>query len=346
MGRIHDEQGSATTPHGRHHPCRRTGICQGVSRCDNGLVTDVAAGFSVVFGVIAVGALIGRTGVLGDDALRVLNRFVFFVALPALVFSRVAVADWATIIAPSSAVIVASALIVGVGTSCVARLIPGTSAPGAVIAGLSSSYCNAANLGLPLAVHVLGDAGAVVPLLLFQTGFYGPLALTLLESLTGGRGLSPRGLARTALANPVVVAALAGGVSNAVGWRPAGPLEGVVSLLAGAAVPVALVTFGISLATVRMLDSTAVSRRTLGVAVVGKNVVHPVVACLLGVAVGLDGAMLLTVTVLAALPTAQNVFVYADRYGVTTALARDAAVVSTVVSVPVILTVSALLGQW
>ena len=299
----------------------------------------------MVFGVIAVGALIGWSGVLGEDALKVLNRFVFFIALPALVFSRVAVADWSTIIAPSSAVIVASALIVGVGTFSVTRLIPGTSAPGAVIAGLSSSYCNAANLGLPLAVHILGDAGAVVPLLLFQIGFYGPLALMLLESLTGARGLSPRGLAATALANPVVVAALVGGASNAVGWRPAGPVDGVVSLLAGAAVPVALIAFGISLATVRVLGSATVSRRTLGVAVVGKNIVHPVVACLLGVAFGLDGAMLLTVAVLAALPTAQNVFVYADRYGVTTALARDAAVISTVVSVPVILAVSALLGQ-
>ncbi|MBI8989434.1 AEC family transporter [Corynebacterium meridianum] len=309
-------------------------------------MTEVAAGFSMVFGVIAVGFLVGRIGVLGEDALRVLNRFVFFVALPALVFGRVAVADWSTIIAPSSAVIVTSALIVGVATSCVTRFITGTSAPGSIIAGLSSSYCNAANLGLPLAVHVLGDAAAVVPLLLFQIGFYGPLALTLLESLTGGRGLSPRVLVSTALANPVVVAALAGGVSNAVGWRPAGPVDGVVSLLAGAAVPVALIAFGISLATVRLLDSSTVSRRTLGVAVAGKNIVHPAVACLLGVAVGLDGAILLTVTVLAALPTAQNVFVYADRYGVTTALARDAAVVSTVVSVPVILIVSALLGRW
>nr|WP_255567485.1 AEC family transporter [Corynebacterium sp. TAE3-ERU16] len=300
----------------------------------------------MVFGVIAVGALIGWTGVLGEDALRVLNRFVFFVALPALVFSRVAVADWSTIIAPSSAVIVASALIVGVGTSCVTRLIPGTSAPGAVVAGLSPSYCNAANLGLPLAVHVLGDATAVVPLLLFQIGFYGPLALTVLESLTGDHGLSPRVLVRSALANPVVVAALAGGASNVLGWRPTGPVDGGVSLLAGAAVPVALIAFGISLATTRVLDAAGVSRRTLGVAVVGKNIVHPVVACLLGVAVGLDGAMLLTVTVLAALPTAQNVFVYADRYGVATALARDAAVVSTIVSVPVILIVSALLGRW
>ncbi|MBI8999371.1 AEC family transporter [Corynebacterium sp. CCM 9185] len=309
-------------------------------------MTDVAAGFSMVFGVIAVGALVGRLRVLGENAPQVLNRFVFFVALPALVFGRVAVADWSTIMAPSSAVSAVSALIVGVGVSSLTRLLPGVSGPAAVIAGLSSSYCNAANLGLPLAVHVLGDAAAVVPLLLFQVGFYGPLTLTLLESLTGGRGLSPRILIRSALANPVVVAALAGGVSNACGWRPAGPVDGAVSLLAGAAVPVALIAFGMSLATVRVLDSATVSRRTLAVAVVGKNIVHPVVACLLGVALGLDEAMLLTVTVLAALPTAQNVFVYADRYGVTTGLARDAAVISTMVSVPVIVAVSALLGRW
>nr|WP_282441240.1 AEC family transporter [Corynebacterium pygosceleis] len=161
--------------------------------------------------------------------------------------------------------------------------------------------------------------------------------------MTGERGFSPRTLARGAVANPVVLAAVAGGVWNTVGRPPAGMVEATLSLLAGAAVPVALVAFGISLATNRILDPADMSRRTLVTAVLGKNIGHPLVAYLTASLLGLDGHLVLTVVVLAALPTAQNVFVYANRYGVSTALARDSAVVSTLLSVPVILVASALL---
>ena len=60
--------------------------------------------------------------------------------------------------------------------------------------------------------------------------------------------------------------------------------------------------------------------------------------------VGLDGEALLAVTVLSALPTAQNVFVIATRYDRATLLARDAIFVSTLASVPVIAVVAALLA--
>ncbi|MEZ2188640.1 AEC family transporter [Corynebacterium sp. CCM 9204] len=307
-------------------------------------MTDVAAGFSMVFGVIAVGALVGRLRVLGENAPQVLNRFVFFVALPALVFGRVAVADWSTIIAAPLAVIVTSGLFVGGGVALIGRLIPGGAGPGAIITGLAGSYCNAANLGLPLAVHILGDATSVVPLLLFQIGFYGPLALTLLEASVGGRALSPLVLAKAAFANPIVIAAVAGGGWNLTGWTIPGPAAAAVTTLAAAAVPVALIAFGMSLAATRILDSDEVPRKVLAVAVVGKNILHPIVAGVLAVVFGLEGHALLTVIVLAALPTAQNVFVYADRYGVTTALARDAAVLSTLFSIPVMVFVSVFFG--
>jgi predicted permease len=48
--------------------------------------------------------------------------------------------------------------------------------------------------------------------------------------------------------------------------------------------------------------------------------------------------------VLAALPTAQNVFNYADRYGTDVVLARDAVLVTTLASLPVLLVLSVVLG--
>jgi malonate transporter and related proteins len=59
---------------------------------------------------------------------------------------------------------------------------------------------------------------------------------------------------------------------------------------------------------------------------------------------GLGSREVLAVVVLAALPTAQNVFNYADRYDVDVVLARDAVLVSTLASLPVLLLLSVVLG--
>ena len=63
----------------------------------------------------------------------------------------------------------------------------------------------------------------------------------------------------------------------------------------------------------------------------------------LGMLLGLEGHALLAVVVCAALPTAQNVFGYAVRFGQGIILGRDAGLATTLVSAPVLFTVVALL---
>jgi predicted permease len=76
-----------------------------------------------------------------------------------------------------------------------------------------------------------------------------------------------------------------------------------------------------------------------------KMVAQPLVTYLLGRYVfGVGRHTLLAVTVIAALPTAQNVFVIADRYGRGSLLARDVILLTTLVSLPVALAISALLA--
>ena len=68
---------------------------------------------------------------------------------------------------------------------------------------------------------------------------------------------------------------------------------------------------------------------------------HPAIAFALGAWVfGLSTADLLAVTVIAALPTAQNIYLIAGRYHVRTLLARDAIFISTIASIPVIVAAS------
>ncbi|MDN6325509.1 MAG: AEC family transporter, partial [Corynebacterium sp.] len=74
-------------------------------------------------------------------------------------------------------------------------------------------------------------------------------------------------------------------------------------------------------------------------------VVHPLIAYAAArLLFDASGAALLVFVVVAALPTAQNVFTYSQRFGVNTVLARDTAVISTMLSIPSIAVITLLLG--
>ena len=150
-------------------------------------MTGVLEGFLVIGVVVAVGYLIGRAGLLGPDATRVLSRTAFFVATPALLFTTLARADIGAVFS--------SALLVTAVTSTVACLlfVPiglARRRPAGEIAvgSMASGYVNAGNLGLPIAVYVLGDAAAVAPILLFQLAVLTPVFTTLLDVLPDGSG--------------------------------------------------------------------------------------------------------------------------------------------------------------
>jgi len=114
--------------------------------------------------------------------------------------------------------------------------------------------------------------------------------------------------------------------------------------LAGMAVPSLLLAYGISL-----YGSVVPGRGEDGSLLVAsmalKLVVQPVAAWLLGeFAFGLHGQDLLAVVFIAALPTAQNIFIYAVRFRTGEVLARDAILVSTTAAPFLLMGVAALFG--
>jgi malonate transporter and related proteins len=145
------------------------------------------------------------------------------------------------------------------------------------------------------------------------------------------------------LRNPIALAAAAGLVAAVTGVVPPAPLMAPVELIADLAVPAMLLAFGISLRGAARPGAGETGPQ-LAAVVLLKNVVHPVLALLLGLLLGLQDHELLTVVVCAALPTAQNVFGYAVRFARGVTLARDAALTTTVLSVPVMFLVVALLA--
>lgn len=124
----------------------------------------------------------------------------------------------------------------------------------------------------------------------------------------------------------------------------AGAVVAALELVGGMAVPAMLIAYGVAL-RLGPLPGRGVMPQTLAGVTVLKMVVQPVTAYLVGrFAVGLDDADLFAVTLLSALPTAQNVFVIATRYERGVLLARDSIFVTTLLSAPVAIGIAALLA--
>ena len=142
----------------------------------------------------------------------------------------------------------------------------------------------------------------------------------------------------------VVIGCALGLLLAASGWDPPSLVLEPVELIAALAVPAALLAYGMSLHGAPRPAAGALAGQ-VWLAVALKNVVMPAIAYALGRwGAGLDGVALLAVTVTSALPTAQNVFVYAASYDRGTLLARDVILLSTLVSVPVLVGIAVVLG--
>ncbi|SMQ18490.1 hypothetical protein SAMN06272771_4943 [Streptomyces sp. Ag82_O1-12] len=303
----------------------------------------VLSGFAVIAVVIGVGYLIGRRGYLGDGGREVLTKLAFHVASPALLFTTLAQADLSVIFS-DRLLVTAMSTAAAAGVFVAVGAVRGWGVGRTTIGALCSSYVNSGNLGIPIAVYVLGDASLVAPVLLFQLVGVTPVALTVLDLASGGekRPLWQRLL--TPLRNPIALGSLAGVAVSASGLTVPGPLMDPLTLIGNMSVPAVLLAFGISLRG-STLPLRGAERAPVLLAVTLKSVFQPLVAYALAAGVfGLRGALLLDVVVTSALPAAQNLFTYASSYRVGEVLAREAILLSTVLAVPVLVVVAAVLG--
>ena len=303
----------------------------------------VVTALGTMAAIIGAGWLLGHRGTLGAGGLPVLARVCFTVATPCLLLGTVAHTDLHLLLSRSALVAALSTTTVALVAIFMLAVVWRRAAPDVVVGTLAASYVNAGNLGLPLAVYLLGNAVAVVPPLLFQLLVIGPIAFTVLDAhLTIARpGVA--GIVRRTLRNPIIVASLTGLLLAGLPWKLPAVMFGPFALIGAAAAPLALLTFGMSIAAARA-EGEATHPRELVLVTVLRTVVSPCLALILGHMLGLDRGALLAVVTMAALPTAQNVLVYATHYGRGQALARDAGVLTTSLAVPVLLIIAATLG--
>ncbi|MGW2474405.1 AEC family transporter [Streptomyces sp. NPDC001665] len=296
--------------------------------------------FAPIWVLTGIGYAVGRGGLLGEQAEAVLGRFVSHVAMPAALFTMVSGASPDVFGHPSMVAFAASTAVAAGAGFVLVRRVSGRGRAEAAIGAMSSGHVNSANLGIPVAVQVLGDASFVAQVILFQVLVLSPVILTLLDSGTrGADGRRPGGGVRRLLTmplrNPIILASLLGVAVSAAGLRLPAAVTHPCDVLGAAAVPTALITLGLSLRRGPGGGGGRARReRAETAAVVAvKTLVQPLAALLVaGPLLHLPDHQLLAVVLCAALPTAQNSFIYAREYGLDTGPARDAIVASTLVS--------------
>lgn len=315
----------------------------------------VLSGFSVIWIIIAVGYLLGRFRVLGTDSRIVLSRVVFFVASPCLLFVTISASDVGDVLGPAFLIAGITAFSMLILYMVLARLLfRRRSFSELMVGGQSASQVNAANLGFPIAAYVLGDVSLAAPVLMFQLALYLPLLVATLDqstardhdagSVPSSRAPVGRRIAQTA-GNPVIIGALLGLLFSWQQWSFPEPIHNSIEILSGAAIPLLLLSFGLSLVGNRPLDKSSGQRRDVLLAVIVKLILHPLLAWVVAAFLfGLEGLALYAAVVMASLPTAQNVLVTAVRYQTGEAMVRDTVLITTVLAIPAMVVVALLLG--
>ena len=315
----------------------------------------ITSGLAVFAVVIAIGWVLGRTSALPPRSDRVLTRLAFFAATPALMVTTLAGADLGAVVSARALAAIIAEILTITSAWSLHRWVLGRDTASALIGALASGYVNAANLGIPVAILVVGDATPIAPILLLQLLIITPVSFAILDIVTGRRCQTPARRALAPLRNPLLIGVATGTAINLADWDLADIAGGtpaeVLGLLGRMAVPLMMLALGLSLADSRRAprgglvgEAPPPAGPALWWAVGWKLLVAPVLALAVGALLGLRGAALLVPVTTACLPTAQNIFMYASRYERAIDLARDTVLITTAGFAPVVLFAAALLG--
>ncbi|GAB4236695.1 MAG: AEC family transporter [Methyloligellaceae bacterium] len=298
---------------------------------------EVALIVAPVFGLIALGYVLARFAVLGEEAGSGLAAFVFTVAVPALLFRMMVTAQPGGAgepLALLAAYYGAIALTWGLATLATALLLKRPARDGASIA-MGSSFGNIVMLGIPLAFDRFGaQAAAPVAIIISISSPLMWFAATLHYELAGKRrdmALAPllKDLLLSLLRNPIVTGLVAG-----LAWRATGlglhPVpDKMISLLGQAAIPGSLVALGLSLTAFRIRGQLP----TVAVICLLSLVVLPALVWVAAFKIlALPPVWAGVAVLLAACPPGANAYLFAARHDAATGSVSAAVALGTALS--------------
>ncbi|CAM5765945.1 transporter [Labrys miyagiensis] len=298
-----------------------------------------------IFALIFAGWLARRIGVLGAHATTELNRFVVWLALPALLFDVIAHTHGADIWQPGFIAVFGLSSVLVFALTLLIRLRGARPLADAAIDGLNAGYANTGFMGFPLALVAIGRetlAPTVIATIITVCAIFA-VAIVLIEAgLQAEKRPGPLAakVCRSLARNPLLVAPAVAALFPLSGLSVPDAGESFLKLLGGAASPCALVALGLFLA--QKQEKAAAGADITALLVGFKLVLHPLVTWVLAVFVfQLPPLLTHTAVLLAALPTGTGPFMLAEFYRREAQVTSRVILTSTIIS---ILTVSAYLA--
>ena len=276
------------------------------------------------FALVLCGFLATRRGVFPLSAIAGVNAFVLYFALPCMLYKAGSSLPFAQLMnLPILLLFLLCQLLMVAGCVFFSRR-RGMDWYISAFGGLVTAFPNTGFMGLPLLVALLGDAAAGPAIVSMLVDMVATTSLCLaLSRMDGAAGNARAALLKAlkgVLTNPMPWSILLGALASFMEWRLPMAIDKTVGLLASAATPVALFAVGAVLARSKMVQSEYAAPRSYVPLALVKLFVHPLLVWGLGhaaIALGLPvpPAALLVLVLVAALPSASNVTLLAERYG-------------------------------
>lgn len=287
-----------------------------------------------IFLLAVAGYLFGRSKAFDSGQVtRGISNVAFYLFVPALLFRTTARIELASLeLRALAAFFVPTVLLMMTAVTIERRR--GVPADLATVRGLSVTFGNTTQIGIPVVVAAFGEAGlavhatiiAVHALVLLTT------ATMMIEWARRERGVESslvdvmKPIVRQTLIHPVILPVVAGFAWNVFRLPLPGPVDATLVTLSQAAIPLCLVLIGLSLAHYGVKGVVRPALAQSGV----KLVLHPLlVAAAAFWLIPLERGAAAVTVLCAALPVGANPLLFAQRYGVGERETTAAIVVST-----------------
>ncbi len=298
------------------------------------LMIDILDKIFPFFAIILAGYAARGWRFIDDNGVRGISRFVMFLALPALLFSKLAGSSAETVLSLRFLLGYAGAALLAFGACAyIARLAFGRDFSQSALIGLAGTYGNIGFLGIPL-LSALAGSWIAVPLALVLTVdlvLLVPLASVLMRlGRAGGRNRAgiESALIAAIVKNPLVIAIAAGALFSLAGHRLPGPVDKLTLILSQAAAPCAMFVVGAALATARAASHPA---EAIFISLYKLAAYPAIVWGILGFA-GIDGDWRVAATLGAAMPAAAVLSVIAGEHDIQSGQVSMAVLISTILS--------------
>ena len=288
-------------------------------------VLDVLLVTLPFFALVLCGYVATRRGMLPQAAIPGLNAYVLYFALPCMLWRFGATTPTIDYLSAGVAGVYLFCASVVVAFTIVITRSERIGWNDAAFGALVAAFPNTGYMGVPLLVALLGNAAAApaIVTILLDLVYTSSLCIAL-SQLGGADEHGAANAARNALkgvvVNPLPWAIMLGVATWTSGIALPKPIVQTAGLLADSASPAALFTIGAVLARSQTTSATRTPWTEFVPAAIVKLVVHPLLVLAIGTSaigagVPLDRQALVVLVLVAALPSASNVAMLAERFG-------------------------------